>query len=473
MTVAREKLFAFDQTRQIGEAQPLHVKPRVEPNVVDKQILDNASEITIDEASPVYLDLSHFQNYCRILNTRPGVYKDVDAISHVYWCLWSGAQAAGRIADLEECNLIPDQLDYAQHEAWQLGGLQMSSDYCQLDVHSLVNSVENGSIFALIGENDAHKKALLHFLGSYGIMAEPDSKRLEYDPALLPNTLALAEGNSHRDFFDAAFAETRGQPYAGKNIVGPLKDQFGEHIAQIKRRLAAIDSSLPLEVLQPDFYQDPGIKKLLRSLDLRQQRRIWDLSYDLSAGHNLLAINLWSLQQDDIIGPGTLDQPRYLRQKDSTRCANAALRMLFQGITGEAVSESAVDPERYWLKYRHDREYLNIFHSQRFREQYGMSVQTICFSGMTLETLGKLAGKIKAADSARKVFVVTALETETAEDKRIQHRSVLLGAEGDEVILHDPAPGVGEAARRIAKQEFCRRWAATQNSGYMVIAAPK
>ncbi len=470
MTVARESVPLFDET------ELLYVVGQAAPDVLGRSVLEETSEDAVGKASPVYLSVDHFQDYCWSLTTHPGLRKEARAAGQVYWSLWSGAEAQNRINDLEGRNLIPDQMDYAHSEAWQLSGLRMSLDRRYLDVRSLVDSVENGSIQTIIGDDAAHTTALVHFLEEYGITAKPNSKELEYDPALLPNYLALVEDRSHQDFFAEVFTEAKNQPYRGKDIVGPLKDRFNEHIAVIKQQLAAIDPDLPLEVLHAEYYQSRDVHQLVASFDFHVRNRIEMLGRYLPVRHRLLAIDLWPAQRDHVIEAGVLDRPRYIQQKDPTRCANTAFRMIFQGVTGESVSELAVDPPspyRFLDEYRHDKEYLSVFHSQRFKEQYGVGVQTICFSGMTLETIAKLARKVKAADNTRKVFVATALETETAKDKRIQHRTVLLGAEEDEVILHDPAPGVGEAERRLTKREFCKRWAATQNSGYMVIAAPK
>ena len=94
-------------------------------------------------------------------------------------------------------------------------------------------------------------------------------------------------------------------------------------------------------------------------------------------------------------------------------------------------------------------------------------------TGTNLDTLDKLSTGIKLKTPGAKVFCIVNLQTETSRIKDIWHTNILLGANAEEVVTHDPSDhyDVVMPFKHQSKQAFHERWAIAFNRAHLIVAA--
>lgn len=377
---------------------------------------------------------------------------------------------------LEQITPVLEEWSAGVEIRWAASGLTAVDETTKhlgaITTDSLHDSITSGAIKALFrpgGEYMLHSTAKFLELLT-GLPTEVG----DYDHSAI-NDEILALAKRHETLKDMV-GEAADQPYQGKYYGGPYKQLFAPVLDGVGAMIKRIHPDLSVDALHSDDYRDNHTKKIIDSIRETDKRKIASIAqwrYDQCAE---IMESTWQDDQQQTIPLGLYDRPRATKYGDYRACAAAAFRMIHQGITGYFVGE---DELRKLLKRQHseqfvpDEEYLKLFETEAFKNEYGKRVQSLQFMGMNLETLRTIAERKRAQHDDINIFTVANLATESIRGNRsdlatrIQHRVLLYGADEEYVYVLDPNHPFRD---RMDKHEFCKRWAATQNSGYLVVA---
>ncbi|HVS58977.1 MAG TPA: hypothetical protein VHD60_04580 [Candidatus Saccharimonadales bacterium] len=394
-------------------------------------------------------------------------------------------------------NETPDNYAAEGYVAWNQSKLAMltsANGKKALTTESLVESVASGRIRTLLSEWEPFVDIIVETLEYWGISVQPGDWRPVY-PLIQTQRKGESSAQSYhqlhlfspalqtyveqeRDHSVAsairlAFCEARNASFEGKCISGPYQERFAAARNHMLRLLAEAGIQVPFSILQPEEYSIEYERHLIRGkFSPEQQAYIAEVYTAKSDYFEEVAAATWDADRDQTIAQGLFDHPAFLPQREVMRCANAAFRMILHGLTGVKLTEAALNDAIYGAHgttFISDVDYLKVLNTRAFTECFQKEVQCINFAAMDLATLGRIAQRAKEASYG--VLGVATLGTEFAADKNVQHRVVLLNVDRDTVTMHDPSPDARAEgnARVISKQEFCRRWAGAQNSGYLVL----
>ncbi|HSX17568.1 MAG TPA: hypothetical protein VLH86_05730 [Patescibacteria group bacterium] len=301
-----------------------------------------------------------------------------------------------------------------------------------------------------------------------------------------------------RVFRDASPWKRNGEPapYSGRSMGGTFMGDIRAVWESVDTELTAISDSrslrLDLSFLLPKFERPVRYESLsqfiqdqlaaLRAKRLAELRRL---------GREVFGPVL----KDQKIEPGVLSVPPYFQQGDNgdpdkwmarVGCMNACFRMVFGGISGwrpdelmvgNAIINTANRPHEHTINRKStDAHYMQVFHTERFRETFPGQTTTRIITGADLATIASYASAIRQKRPNAQVYCIAKVGTETDDldnpDKA--HAVVLTGADADYVYCHDPAPfiGTGKANRRMLKSTFAQRWAVGYNTALLVVHIP-
>jgi len=367
-----------------------------------------------------------------------------------------------------------------QAAKWEWSGLREVSysmyqpDGLQIDAYSLAESIESGRIRSVI-ESKSGVRVISAVLAMNGIDVKP---RELSDNESVRQQIELAQriGEVQRplDVLDAAMADARlVSPNLIKNVKGKHAPSFEKIVRDIEEELKDVQSGLHPSALHGILYREKDVQNQIDGLGGWKGLKINELAgkkIDLLEAN---AVNVIPLAGTDMIESHVLDKPRYLTQEDGKQCSNAVFRMVYEGVTGVALSEADVQrlvEKHFGQELIMDMGYGAVFSSEYVRSEYGVLATVVHFMGMDLKTIGAIAKKAKEKNPERKVHVVLNMRSEVDGGKRVQHRNVLLSAGYDDVYVYDPKKPRGPMGRKLSREEFYQRWAATSNSGYLVIS---
>jgi hypothetical protein len=281
------------------------------------------------------------------------------------------------------------------------------------------------------------------------------------------------------EYLAGMFLEASQMPFSGRHVQGPHFQDIKEILEKTDTILTDIHPKLVPEHLMPLDYQSRAARLSYRELQLRASE-MNRLSMLRHARTDLLA-NLGAAKASEesgiVIPEGVLGVPPYYMQEYSGQaCFRACFRMIFDGMTGSAPGELALGAaltEVHRDTLVHDEEFLKVFSSPTFQKLYpNVDAQVITITGANLDTIKTLAEGLQAKQPDRKVYCVVSLQTETAQNRSVWHTNVLLGADADTVITHDPSSKwAGKPFRTQSKENFYSRWAVAFNRAHLIIAA--
>lgn len=359
---------------------------------------------------------------------------------------------------------------------WAASGLttidETTAHMGRVPVNVLRDSIVSGNIKAIFnsgGEYMVHTMAkfLEHLTGL-------PTELGEFDRTWLDNELESLK-RRHEVLKDMV-GEGAERTYTGKHYGGPYKQYFAPILHKVQNEIRTIHPDLDIDALHTDDYRDNYTALLVKRLGERERMKFpaiaqWRFNQSIAV-HEAT----WESDKQQIIPLGLFNRPRGTKYGDHRACATVAFRVLHQGITGLFVGE---DELRQMMSAQHnqrfvaDQEYLKLFETDAFRNEYGKRVQSLQFMGMNLDTLRVIAERKRAQHDDMAIFAVANLATESVKGRdseiatRIQHRVVIYGADEDYVYLFDPNHPNQD---KMDKRRFCHRWSATQNSGYLVVA---
>ncbi len=378
-----------------------------------------------------------------------------------------------------------DEEDRRRAQEWDNSRLRMSELSKPrdplLDASSLVSSLRTGRIRAISGIDQSTAEALRDYteqaLRSLGVTIEIGDEpvwpttTVEYsnaDRGLTPS------GMPYSAFLREAFRQTESSQSLGKYRYGPRYELLLKPHNNAVERLDGLGVNASPDIFHPVKYQEKVVKDYVISLDDGTQTRIDMINSDRMKSLRASGSIIYENDNSKALTPGVLDDPGYCRQSRGDSCVATGFRMIFKGITGEALNDQDVDLAQGQMTnppILPTETYLNVLGSDIFKKEYRNKVVTIMFAGMDLSTIAEIAKNVKARQAGALVFCVVNLNSETTHGGT-WHTNVLLETDGDNVITHDPARSLiyGAPRRKLRKASFYRRWATTGNSGYIVIS---
>jgi hypothetical protein len=283
-----------------------------------------------------------------------------------------------------------------------------------------------------------------------------------------------------RDFFRAGFMEAVDMPPASKTLKGEYFDEVHEVLTDANEILAKMGPLCTPEMLMPRNYMSAETSNRLGNLAIGKRTRIFRLIDEKAEKLSAIARDHSYQESQTVVPVDVFDQTAFMQQNERLHgkaCMPAVFRMLFQGVTGFAATQSDVMEQMSWVAAAkaispvfHDDVYLNFFRTETFRA-LNVDVQSLSFVGFSLGDLRRWGERLRTKFPDDKVFCVTSLQTDHPyADKYAWHATLFLGATEEAVVVHDPSSHSGRAFRHINKEDFMRRWAQTYFRGHFVIS---
>jgi hypothetical protein len=361
---------------------------------------------------------------------------------------------------------------------WEKSGLTglftTDSSELQVSVDSLAESVMSGRIRAITKQSEPAVQLLVDFLSKRQITVSPgywrDSEIADF----------IAARKAQVEFLYTCFSEVKHQPYSGKYLKGPYRELFDHVTDQVEYTMAeTFGSDIPLSILHPRGYYSDDAEEAAKRLGDHRADEVYALSRARTAAYTAIAETTWPEDHLQTIEQGLYSRPAYAAQRSVTMCANAAFRMVYQAVRGEQLSEEDLLEARRQSAgsiQMDDQDFLKLFQAPSFQRSSKHHVQSLQFGAMSLGKLAEISKSIKKRRPDADIFAVVGVQTEYGSTRspfpKAQHRVVLLDADKELVRVLDPKfDRAGRKPRIIPKRTFTEQWAATQNTGYLVVAS--
>lgn len=281
------------------------------------------------------------------------------------------------------------------------------------------------------------------------------------------------------DYYTGAFKEAKQAQWNGRIVRGPLHGDINLILGRCNELLSAIDERLDPECLMPRSYQSSRTASMVEAIGFFNpniRREIEKQRFaKVGAIQRLVDNKLPDLMQQDL-PEGLLDVPRHRWQSFHRGCAGASFLMVMDAITGERTPVEAFEMG-YCTVHNdsavHDEEFLKLYQTEVFKERFGKDVYTLNFMGADLAFIAKLAANIKQKMPGKRVYCTVSLLSDSSPynaERGIWHTNVLLGADSERVMVHDPARDTGGPYKSVPKDVFLYRWAQAYSTGNLIIA---
>ncbi len=270
---------------------------------------------------------------------------------------------------------------------------------------------------------------------------------------------------------------------SGKLRAGPQYPYFLRCMKALQAELDKVRPGLTPEHLAPYDYQSERVRRHLSTIGTEAQILLNALSqWRLDCLDSIADNEIHPLTAQQHLHPDMLDVPPFLRATDDWQyhgagqaCASACLRMVFRAITDYPLSQTALG-DALVAKYRtpivHDEILVKLLQTPTFCHLSGKSVATGEYIGTDFERLQTIVSTIKQQRPDAQVFCLVNLSSRAA-GRRTWHTSILLAADPEKVVYHDPSNVHGGAYETEEKLSFTKRWAQTYNRARLIIAAPE
>lgn len=281
-----------------------------------------------------------------------------------------------------------------------------------------------------------------------------------------------------REFFSRPMDEN-----AIKRVQGNHLPVFNEHLQGIYQRLQEFDPQLGADCFASPPYRSLKTKEVMAGYSFREKDELHGILRTYRRGLREVANEIASKTSRFTIGRGQLAIPSYYAQQNGQEgmreCFNACFRMVFNDLTDLDITQDEVRVAMNMtgnVGVVDDQEYLKVFTDPGFRELSSHACKVVNFLGADLGVIDKTVRAIRAKQPGAKVYSIASMLSETGtrdSDHLIWHTGVLLYADEERVVLHDPKESGGRRGRNLGKDEFLRRWGMAFNSVYLVIAAQR
>ncbi len=184
--------------------------------------------------------------------------------------------------------------------------------------------------------------------------------------------------------------------------------------------------------------------------------------------------------RDQILTEGVVHFPSdYIPQDDVRTCTVATFRMIVKDITGKDIPEGLIFSE---LRSRGlliddafraysvpDKILWSLVNTNAFHKEFpDLKIRYRPFTGMSFQDIKNLRQHLndRGLQSA-KIYCRLSIASEISSDG--WHDIILISADENTVVIHDPSNIVGAAYRHIPKDIFSERWAKTMCGGSFII----
>lgn len=265
-----------------------------------------------------------------------------------------------------------------------------------------------------------------------------------------------------------------------KRVQGMHLAPFNDHLQRMYEKVQAFDPQLGMDCFAGMYYQSPQTKAVVESHSPREKAEFRDITRTHRQGLRTVVNDLVAETSHFTLERGLLAIPSYESQTGgdigTRECFNACFRMVFNSLTD---LDTTQDEVRIALNSSvgigpiDDEEYLKVFADPRFQEMSGRKCRVVSLIGTDLGVLDKTVRAVKQRQPDANVYSIVSLLSEgvlAGDLNTVWHTGVLLYADDDHVIMHDPNERIGRRGRNFPKKDFLQRWGSTFNRAHLVIA---
>lgn len=298
-----------------------------------------------------------------------------------------------------------------------------------------------------------------------------------------PQESAQGLTNIDQQFIKGVFIQAKELPGPKQLLKGKFFDSFVAILRHAHQELQKIDSAFPNWLLRPPISYTNSESSYYSSLAPNQanqinQVRLEQKKQQMVFIHNEIVPALSSQE----LPTGLLTTPSlYYPQERARGCSAANFRMIFQELTGQNIPERDIFAQAVTqgstvqipLGISVDEGLLlNIFQTNAFKKRFpSVGVIIVPMSGVDFDDIISFIQKIKQkfpSDQQMETFVTISIQSEVTEEG--WHQVLLLSADKESVVIHDPSNLVGGANRKLPKDQFSKRWGKTLLGGNVVFA---
>lgn len=392
-----------------------------------------------------------------------------DTVNYLRLDLWASLQEYYLRFREDEKTPLSSTRNYELAQRWRMSGIEPIHPTLPtlgaVAVDSLVNSVRTGAIRMITGGRESLAEALRDFLSA---RTAQDLTLGEFDET--PLVAEMIDVGRRHDGLEEMIAEASQAEYGGRYVSGPYRKLFARVNDRYMGKLREIHPKLTNDAFHTDNYRSQETISIMRTLSNPS-----DLGVLATNRMDSLAKVTQLTQKRDAVQTlpaGLLESTEISGQRDDQACSTAVFRMIHHGLTGHFVGEYETMEylrEHFSSRLAYDVDYLKIFETAKFENEYGKSVSNIVFGGMSIGALANYVRNLHDKQSKASIYSVASLRTVSEHNSslRAQHRVVLLDADEASVNVID-----SKFKDRVSmpKDKFLNRWAATQNSGYIVVS---
>ena len=282
-------------------------------------------------------------------------------------------------------------------------------------------------------------------------------------------------------FLSAAFAETKDQPLVKRDFQGKFFNPFNSILKEAATKLHEIKEDLPTGVLLPRNDMGKTNYQIYLSLSPDTQAEVDTIREKKDDELTKLSQqNIVPKLQKQTIPQGVLDiPPHYYPQESSRTCVTANFRMIFEALTGRTLEETTlldaartqglINEGQIAGELLPEETLLKLFQADKFKEHFPETIaRVIDLDSADFEDISELVSGLKAKAPSLQAYCMARIGSEVFEEG--WHSVLLLSADEQNVVVHDPSNKVGGASKRISKPDFAQRWGKAFLGSYLVLA---
>lgn len=282
------------------------------------------------------------------------------------------------------------------------------------------------------------------------------------------------------NFVANAFIQVKDLPPRKGGLHGNFFTPYVTIFQTVDTELQNIQAGLPPGILKPIEDMGKDNYKIYEALPIEIKAKV-----DATRGREKAQITALIGNQviptllPEILKIGTLETPqRYYRQQDKRTCGIATFCMMFEEITGQPITEKQIleaariqgliEEGQIPGEFISDEILVNLFRTKAFKEAFpGIDVRPVSFFGCDFDDISSALAKLREKYLGIKALCKASIKSEITQVG--WHSVILLSADENQVIIHDPSNRVGSAFRSIPKREFIERWGNTFLSGELLL----
>lgn len=274
------------------------------------------------------------------------------------------------------------------------------------------------------------------------------------------------------EFFKELAVSIEHQHRHARTVNGPLITGLEQILKHCSKLLNAVDPTLPAEALFPETYQGDQVQHRVASLSAQQKRQLIRLTLAKRRAIDNLSNTYLERIDSQIVPAQILNQPPYSKQSREQECVAATMLMVLKDVSPGPISDFAFynglnDGLGSYLA--DDDFYLNLLESEALSRQINKAVGAISFFGADLNFVARIAQKVRERKPHAGIYCIVGLLSDSSPAtwlKGIWHSNVLLAADEDTVLVHDPRR---RPERRLDKRQFFERWMQAYAKGHIIV----